>query len=82
MIRTTELRSVSLRLAAALLIQDGQLSIREIKALPFVGTQGEALSIAQELYDALSERYDLNLEDGKRLVISGVASKAKVASAR
>ena len=78
----TELRGVSLRLAAGLLIQDGQLSISEIKALPFVETQGEALSIAQELYDALSDQYILNLEDGERLVISGIVSNAKVASVR
>ncbi len=78
----TELRSVSLKLAAMLLIHDGHISINEIKALPFVETRGEALSIAQEIYDVLSERYDLKLEEGERLVISGVASKSKVANMR
>lgn len=75
----TELHSINLRLAAALLIQDGRISISEIKALPHVETREEALSIAQEIYDVLSERYDLKMEDGEQLIISGIASKAKVA---
>ena len=78
----TELRSVNLKLAAMLLIRDGHLSINEIKALPFVETREEALSIAQEIYDMLSERYNLHMEGGERLVILGGASKTKVAGMR
>ena len=81
-IKMTEFRNINLQLAAMLLIQDGHLSISEIKALPFVETREEALSIAQEIYDTLSERYDMKLENGERLVISGIVSKSKVASIR
>ena len=68
------LRKVNLQLAAMLLINDGQLSVDEIKALPFVESREEALSIAREVANALSDQYDMHQEEGDRLVISGLAS--------
>ena len=47
---------ISVTLAATLLLQKGDVSISDIRALPFVRDQQEAFAIARRLSDAFGSR--------------------------
>ncbi len=51
--------TIILRMAAALLLKDGKLSIRDIQSLPLVDNEQLARAVALSLYN----RFDLELED-------------------
>ena len=69
MIEIRDVNKESVRLAAALLLNDGRISITEIGALPLVENKQEALLIAQKLYDAFSKEYEVVIEGGDWLVL-------------
>ena len=53
------LEELSFKLAAALLMRDGQLSVNDIEALPFVEDEALATAIALSLIN----RFDLDWDD-------------------
>jgi hypothetical protein len=53
------LELISLRIAAALLMKDGHISVADIEAVPFVGNERLAKAIAL----ALANRFDVDWDD-------------------
>ena len=54
---------ISVTLAATLLLQKGDVSITDIKALPFVRDQQEAFAIARRVSDAFGPRCRVEAPD-------------------
>ena len=59
---------ISVRLAKALLMKDGVLSIREIRAIPHVRSRAEALAVARRLAKIHSPYFSVEIVDD---IISG-----------
>ena len=55
--------AIAVKLAGMLLIQNGQITVREIKTLPFVQDSREAHAIAQRLTKAFARRYRIHVAE-------------------
>ncbi len=53
--------SVSVRQAEMLLLNDAQISLKEIQALPFIDDHQEALAVAQKLVKNIGARYRVGI---------------------
>ena len=53
--------SVSVRQAEILLLNDAQISLKEIQALPFINNHQEALAVAQRLIKILAPKYSVEI---------------------
>ena len=76
--------SLSVRLAGMLLLQNGQITVGEIEALPFVSDRQEARAIAQRLARAFGRHYRIEVPTGPgtvdteiRLVSDAVSSESR-----
>jgi hypothetical protein len=56
---------ISVTLAATLLLQKGDVSISDIRALPFVRDQQEAFAIARRLSDSFGSRCRVEVPDSQ-----------------
>ena len=56
--------AIAVKLAGMLLIQNGQITIREIETLPFVRDRLEAEAIAQRLAKAFTGYYRIEVAEG------------------
>lgn len=61
-------KEAAVKIAAALLQQYGQISVSEIRALPFVQTDEEAMMIAR----SLAEAFDVQIEQIRQTVHSPI----------
>ncbi len=60
-----DLYELNLRLAGALLIQNGGISLSEIEALPFVNDRKEALAIAKRLLNGSVGPYRVTVSESR-----------------
>ena len=56
--------AISVRLAKALLLSNGQITIEEIEDIPFVNGRSEAYAIAQRLLGAFAPPYQIAVDSG------------------
>jgi hypothetical protein len=67
--RSNIAESAGFKTAALLLLEEGEISVNDIEALPFVEDSETAWAIAQEL----SEKFDIEWEQ-RRSVVGGISS--------
>lgn len=63
---------ITLKMAAALLLKEGKLTLSEIEALPFVDSEKLAQAIALSLYNRFDVEWE---EDTIRLIKPGLESR-------
>lgn len=69
---------LAVKLAGMLLVQNGQITIDEIKSLPFVQSSQEAHAIAQRLAKVFGYRYHIEVAGG--VGVGGAETRLRIIS--
>lgn len=81
----SEFHKISLTLAGMMLLRNGQITLDEIEALPFVENRQDALAIARRLLNTFGNAYRVELRTGGdlsrvSLSLEGVKAATEVRS--